>query len=433
MKSIMKPYRSIHGLLIICIAFLFITCERDILNPEENKLTRSVLYDIMKEWYLWYDTMPAVNPDDYHSLNALLDALRYSPTDRWSYVISTEEYDMFYGQGEYIGHGMGLIGDAEGNLWTGWVYDGSPAENQGVERGWQILSINGVNITNETNLDSLLGVDEVGVLNSFSFRKPGGQTTSLDIEKQMVDINSVLYSDIINLNDTKVGYLVYQHFLVSSVKELDAVFKEFQDNQIDDIIVDLRYNPGGQVDVAQHLGSLIAGEYAIKRDFVKLEYNDQKSERNLTRPFLDLEYMLTPTPERVFFITTSRSASASELVINGLFGLTGLTRPFEIYLIGDDTNGKPVGSISARYIDSTLIPITFRYMNRKNEGGFFDGLPANSYIEEDITKAFGDPEEPLLQEVLYFIENGSFTGTGMKKSIRADVFHWDRIPNSGAI
>jgi len=286
---IVKPYRLIHGLLVVCIAFLVITCERDILNPEQNKLTRTVLYDIMKEWYLWYDIMPDVNPDDYHSLNALLDALRYSPTDRWSYVMSTEEYDMYYRLGEYIGHGVGLIGDVDGSLWTGWVYNDSPAENQGVERGWQILSINGENITNETNLDSLLGDNEVGVVNSFTFRKPGGQTINLDIEKQIVDINSVLYSDIINLNDTKVGYLVYQHFLVTSLEELDVVFEQFQDNQIDDIIVDLRYNPGGQVDVAQHLGSLIAGEYAIKRDFVRLEYNDQKSERNLTRPFLDVE------------------------------------------------------------------------------------------------------------------------------------------------
>ena len=431
--GIIKPYRSIHGLLVICIAFLVISCERDILNPEQNKLTKNVLYEVMKEWYLWYDAMPDVNPDDYHSLHALLDALRYSPTDRWSYVMSTEEYDMYYNKGEYIGHGIGLIGDTGGSLWTSWVYNDSPAENQGVERGWQILSINGKNITNETNLDSLLRDNEVGVVNSFTFRKPGGQTLNLDIEKQIVDINSVLYNDIINVNDIKVGYLVYQHFLVTSVEELDAVFKEFQDNQIDDIVLDLRYNPGGQVDVAQHLGSLIAGEYAIKRDFVRLEYNDQKSERNLTRPFLDVEYMMTPTPERVFFITTSRSASASELVINGLLGLTDLGRPFEIYLVGDDSHGKPVGSISARYVDSTLIPITFRYMNRKNEGEFFDGLPANSYIEEDITKDFGDPEETLLQEVLYFIENGSFTGSGVKKSIPADLLQWDHIPPSGAI
>jgi hypothetical protein len=143
--------------------------------------------------------------------------------------------------------------------------------------------------------------------------------------------------------------------------------------------------------------------------------------------------MMNPTPERVFFITTSRSASSSELVINGLIGLMGLTRPFEIYLVGDDTHGKPVGSISARYIDSTLIPITFRYMNRKDEGEFFDGLPANSYIEEDITKDFGDPGEKLLQEVLYFIEHGSFTGTGVKKSIPAYMFQWNHIPHSGAI
>jgi hypothetical protein len=185
--------------------------------------------------------------------------------------------------------------------------------------------------------------------------------------------------------------------------------------------------------VAQHLGSLMAGEYAIKRDFVKLQYNDKKAERNLSLPFLDLEYMITPTPERLFFITTKKSASASELVINGLIGLTGGTRRFDIYLVGDDTHGKPVGSTSARYVDSTLIPITFKYTNRKNEGDFFDGLPANAYIEEDITKRFGDPEEKLLKEVLYYIEHGSFSGAGVKKAMPAGELQWDRIPHSGAI
>ncbi|MCK5462159.1 MAG: hypothetical protein KAI95_04050, partial [Bacteroidales bacterium] len=80
-----------------------------------------------------------------------------------------------------------------------------------------------------------------------------------------------------------------------------------------------------------------------------------------------------------------------------------------------------------------LIPITFRYMNRKNEGGFFDGLPANSYIEEDITKDFGDPEEKLLKEVLFYIEHGNFTGTGLKKSFPAEILQWEGIPITGAI
>jgi carboxyl-terminal processing protease len=70
-------------------------------------------------------------------------------------------------------------------------------------------------------------------------------------------------------------------------------------------------------------------------------------------------------------------------------------------------------------------------MNRKNQGDFFDRLPANSYIEEDITKDFGDPEETHLREVLHYIEHGSFTGSAVKKAFPDEELQWDHIPHSG--
>ena len=403
-------------LLFLTGALLVLSCERDFITPEKNKLTKTQLYDVMREWYLWYEHIPEVNPNDYSSLNALLDAIVYKPTDKWSYVIATEEYDLYYNKGEYIGHGIGLVREGDGSLWVGFTYDGSTAQDQGVSRGWEILSINGEPITPESEIDTLLGDDDVGVENVFSFRTTGGQSTTLTLAKEIIDINSVLHSEVIEHAGTKVGYLVYQQFIVTSVPELDTVFSTFLENNVKDVIVDLRYNPGGQVDVAQYLGSLLAGEFAIKRAFVNFEYNDKQTQRNITKTFLELDQMLNPTPDRLFFITTGGSASASELVINSLLGLTGLNRPLEIYLVGDDTHGKPVGSIGLRFNDSTLIPITFRYTNRLGEGEFFEGLPADSYVEEDITKDFGDPDEKLLKEVLYFIENDEFTGSVVKKS-----------------
>ena len=77
----------------------------------------------------------------------------------------------------------------------------------------------------------------------------------------------------------------------------------------------------------------------------------------------------------------------------------------DVFLVGDDTYGKPVGSITFSFIDSTIIPVTFDLTNRWSEGEFYNGIPANSYLEEDIKIDFGDPEEKLLKEVLYYMEN----------------------------
>lgn len=425
MKKINPAFRF---MLIILLAAGMITCEKNILNPEKTKLTKSMLYDVMKEWYLWYDNIPEVNPNDYHSLQALLDAITLKPPDRWSGVMSTEEYSRLYDRGEYIGHGFGLLGDPEGKLWVGFVYDGTSAESNGVSRGWQLLSINGVPPSPDIDIDSLLGEDKEGVENTFQFMNKQGGTTTLTLAKEIVDINSVLYSNVIEVGGKKAGYLVYQHFLIASLDELDAVFEDFQENNVEEVIVDLRYNPGGQLDVARHLGSLIAGEKAIKGTFVKFIYNDKHSDRNISMPYHSLDHTLTTTPGRVFFITTGRSASSSEALINGM-------SPYlDVFLVGDDTYGKPVGSVAVTYTDSTLIPITFNYYNRWDEGEFFNGLPADSYVEEDIKVDFGDPEEKMLKEVLNYIENDEWTGSGIKKSDRAYWFRMKGIHSlTGAI
>jgi C-terminal processing protease CtpA/Prc len=401
------------ALRIIIIALLaagMIACEHSVLNPEKTKLTKSTLYNVMKDWYLWCDTIPDVNPDEYTSLQSLLDAITLKPLDRWSEVMGTEDYYRLYDRGEYIGHGFGLVDDAEGKLWVGFVYEGSTAESNGIARGWQVTAINGVSPSPEIDLDTLLGDDLEGVENTFQFMNKQGGTVTKTLAKEIIEINSVLYSDIIELEGSKAGYLVFQHFLTPSMDELDSVFADFQENNVSEVIVDLRYNPGGQVNVAQHLASLIAGTKAIKGTFVKFEYNDKQSARNLSKPYLDLEHTLTTTPERVFFITTGRSASSSEALINGM-------SPYlDVFLVGDDTYGKPVGSIAATYTDSTLIPITFSLLNRWDEGGFYDGLPADSYVEEDIKVDFGDPEEKILKEVLNYISTEQWTGR--KKSAR---------------
>ncbi len=408
-----KNYKYL--ILALVSGILIVACENGFITPTPNNLTRDQVLEKMNKHYLWYDQMPEVSAGDYPYPSELLDAMLYKPTDRWSYIVSTEEFNTYYQQGEYIGHGFGMKYDSQDKLRVTFIYDGTTVESQGLTRGWELVSINGETLTAESDLDSLLGADSVGVENTFAFLDLNQQSVNLTLSKEVIDINSVLYSEVIELDTSIVGYMVFQQFLATSTTELDNVFSGFLDGGVQDIVVDLRYNPGGDVTVARHLGSLLAGDFAVKRTFVNLEYNDKNSDRDIGLSFLEPEYMLDPTPERIFFIATGSSASASELLINSLRGLSGTARTFDIFIIGDDTYGKPVGSVAHRYKDSTLVPITFRYTNHLDEGDFFDGLTADSYIEEDITIPFGDPDEKLLKEVLYYIENGYFTGAGNKK------------------
>lgn len=425
-----KIYSPLRLILIISLTLGIVSCENSPFKSENVKLDRQELYSVMKDWYLWYDSIPDVNPNEYPSLQALLDAIVYKPLDKWSDVMGTEQYNMLYRQSQYIGHGFGPLDDPEGNLWVGFVFDGTTAGAQGLARGWQILSINGVSIAPGIRLDTLLGANEEGVQNSFQFRNKQGGTVNMTLEKEIININPVLFHDVYEVNGKNVGYLAYQQFLYESKEELDEVFKSFQEENVTEVIIDLRYNPGGQINVAQHLASLIAGQDAYKGTFVKYVFNAKHADRNHSDRYLGLDFALESSPDRVFFITTGRTASSSEVLINGL-------KPYledSVLLVGNDTYGKPVGSFPQSYYDSTVLLIAFAMYNRYNEGEYFDGFPADVYLEEDIMLDLGDPEEVLLKEVLYFIENNQWSGAMSKKSDRKDLLRLRGIQSlTGAI
>ncbi len=388
-------------IILILLSFrFFCSCE---INPPENKLTDEELLDYMLGWYLWYDTMPNVSVKDFTTLQELLDTLVYDPLDRWSYIQETKEYNDYNTRGIYTGHGIGLRWDSEDKLKVVFIFDDSDLYTSGVTRGWEVTQINGLAIPPGTIIDtSLLGPDEEGIQNTFTFKNSNGSTQTITSTKKFVNINAVLHSEIIEIAGKKIGYIVLQNFTEAASDEITIAFSDFYAEDIDDLIIDLRYNTGGILQIAADLGNLIAGEIANKGAFVKYVYNDKKSDNNQTLRFQPEDYSVILT--RVFFITTSSTSSASEVLINAL-------KPYlDVYIIGDDTDGKPVGMIAKQYNDYTLVPVVFYMYNRNNEGEFFDGLQPDKYVADDLDEAFGSPEEDCLKEILYFIENGSFSG-----------------------
>ncbi|MGD1894133.1 MAG: S41 family peptidase [Cyclobacteriaceae bacterium] len=201
---------------------------------------------------------------------------------------------------------------------------------------------------------------------------------------------------------TKVGYLVFNSFLATSIDELKPVFREFKEEGIQELILDLRYNGGGRVNVAEYMAANIVGSRGAGRNFIEYIFNEQQSEQNQFVPFNSPEYSLDL--DRLITITSKSTASASELVINGL-------RPFmDVVVIGDNTHGKPVGSFPFRFGGYAISPISFKIANDDGEGEYFEGFRPDSYISDDLNHKFGDLREARLREALNFIETGIFLG-----------------------
>lgn len=411
-------YNSGYALLILVLSstFLFTSCSKEEEEEEEEiiqgKIENRDFYELMDEWYFWTDEMPEnFDPDLYPSPYEVLEALRYVPDDKWSYISTKEEFDSYYQDAKFVGYGFGSAFDQDGKLRVSFVFNTSDMYLEGVRRSWIVQKVNGTTVQAGTNINQMLGANEEGVSNSFTFIKPDGTTEEMTLEKKEVFMNSVLHKEVIEAGDKKVGYLVFKGFTQPSFEELDEAVNFFNDAGIDDLILDLRYNGGGQTSVANYLASMIGGSALVGEPFAKYLYNDKKAaEENFTDNFTAVEPNLGLS--RLITIATDATASASEMVINGL-------EPFmPVYIVGEDTYGKPMGMNAWYYGEEyAFVPVTFKIANANDEGEYYNGLPADSEADDDLTRIFGDPEEASLKEALQFIETGSFSGQFARKSL----------------
>ncbi|MGB4329465.1 MAG: hypothetical protein WBJ36_11330, partial [Tenuifilum sp.] len=125
-------------LLLLGLA-AFTSCEDDEQKVNVNK----EVYNLMKDWYYWYDQLPNVDPNSYPDPVELVKAIRVNPPDRWSYVTTKQELDAYYKQAAYIGFGFGSAFTADNKLIITFVFNTSPLYANGIGRGWEIVSIDG--------------------------------------------------------------------------------------------------------------------------------------------------------------------------------------------------------------------------------------------------------------------------------------------------
>lgn len=358
------------------------------------------VYDVMKEIYLYSDQLPVVDPLAYGSPEELLEDLIVSP-DRFSTIADQQSREDFFQEGTYQGFGFSYQDDGDAYIIL-LVFEDSPAGRAGLERGDRITSING---DTYEDIEAAGGVGDYfnnykqGDILIFSVDTRAGSSVDIMIAIDLVNINTVLTVDVIESNGLNVGYLALSSFITPTNSELVTAFETLFQANIDELVLDLRYNGGGLVSTAQRLASYIAGADAVGADTSRLLYNDKYSDNNENNPFLPLTYAVNL--KRLYVLTLGGTCSASELVINAMDPVN-----IDVVTVGETTCGKPVGSVGIDFCNKTLVPISFDVVNDLGQGGYFDGFDAVCSVADDLTADFADPSEAMFATALSHISNG---------------------------
>jgi C-terminal processing protease CtpA/Prc len=236
---------------------------------------------------------------------------------------------------------------------------------------------------------------------------------SVSLTKTVLSENPILVKKIIPSGSRKIGYLVYNAFFGDYDVQLNNAFSEFKSAGVTDFILDLRYNSGGSVQSAARLASMITGQFTgevfAKQQWNK-KINDYFEKENPSALFNYFTDKIGTTPinninmSKVYILTSNSSASASELVINGL------EPHINVIQIGDITVGKNVGSVtvydSPDFSDENrnpdhryaMQPIVLKIVNSVGFGDYFNGLQPDFLLKETISTlgTLGDTSEPLL-------------------------------------
>jgi carboxyl-terminal processing protease len=433
----MKNLRINLLLTSLLALFIFTSCSRDEeIIPADNQGSGlpdpandadnipQWINDEMDFFYFWNNALAIEDPTGDEDPESYFYSLLNS-SDKFSYITDDAEAIKEETSGTIIAMGFsssfGVFTNTN-NLFAivEYVYANSPAEKAGLKRGDIVLQVNGENLTENNYLDI---TDQNGLslsLGKFNGRSIEETNETISINEGIIDLDPVIHHEVKFVEGEKVGYLVFVDFLAGEnekwLNSLGNALGEMKAEGISQLIVDLRYNPGGEVFVAEYLASALAPLSVVnnKEILVRFEYNENLQEyfedrrvqnsSNLISRFTQNENNLNLN--EIIFLTTGNTASASELVINGLKPYMGVT------VIGEPTFGKFYGSF-VLYDENeppehnwAIAPVVLKYANANGVTDFVNGLTPDIIIEDDLlnAKSFGDETDPMLATALSWIK-----------------------------
>ncbi|TVP15066.1 S41 family peptidase [Shewanella sp. KCT] len=401
--------------------------------------------------YLWYSEIIDRDPAPYQVLEyfKLLKTENLSatgnPKDQFHFSMPTSEWEQLNQSGVSVGYGMTVYVQqasetADRKITVAYTEPNSQATSANIARGAVIVSIDGVSVKDANDTDS------INTLNNGLFPNDDGQETRftiLDLDAsqtrdvvltaQAVVSTPVQNTKVLSTPTGNIGYFQFNSHIATAERGLFDAIATLANAKVDDLVLDLRYNGGGLLAMASQLGYMIAGQQATQdRIFESVSFNDKYPTKNpvtgetLTpRPFYNETLGFNPSLlgsgkslpslnlSRVFVLTTDRTCSASESLINSLRGID-----VEVIQIGGTTCGKPYGFYPTPNCGTTYFSIQFKGENDKGYGDYTDGFVPSSNptlqsevpgcdVADDFNHALGDQEESQLAAALYYRDNNS--------------------------
>jgi len=441
----MKKFKI--ALLIVLSILIVPSCSDDLDdNPIASSSINDFIWKAMNVFYLYKDDVPDLANDrfatdsEYNTYldgfdtpEAIFDNLIFQPgvIDRFSFLVDNyiELEQLFAGVTKNHGMEFGLIffpgSDFNVFGYVRYVLPGTDAESKGVQRGMIFNTIDGVQITAD-NFSDLLEPESYTIgLATFDGTTITPTSDTIDLTKVEYTENPIFISETLNVEGQNIGYLMYNGFTANFDSQLNAAFAGFASNGITDLVIDFRYNPGGSVFTAITLSSLITGQFTGEVFTTEQWNSDNQAFFEANDPNRLINLFIDETRNganlnslnlnRVYILTTRSSASASELVINGL-------NPYiDVVQIGGTTRGK--FSASTTLYDSSdfgrsganpnhtyaVQPLILKSINVNGVTDYFDGLAPDTELFEDYSNlgSLGDINEPFLAEAL-----AQITGSG---------------------
>ena len=421
--------------LFVLILVLFTACPRkDEVNPDpdpepqgdpETFTVNSWVNNNMLLYYYWNDKISKnLKPDGFKDPNDFFEEHLYPTEDRWSWIM--DDFEEYKKELDGVPVTMGFspaFGQFQNSdevfFIVEYVYPGSPADLAGLKRGDIVLQINNTNLDVNNYYSLYSGTSYTVSLGSIdnNTNTIGLNGKKITMTAAVVEADPAIFDSVISVNGKMIGYLVYSDFtggidnvyLHNLGKKLGAM----KTAGIDELVIDLRYNPGGSIAAAQYFASILAPAATVDANsvLISLKFNAQYQEY-LEKEFPDdLGYKFSSNPynldlDKVYFLTANGTASASELII------TGLDPYMDVVVIGENTHGKYTGA-SVLYDAQenpehnwVMVPITMKYANANGYTDFKNGLtPDYEVLDDGLWDAipFGNTSDPIIAKAVELI------------------------------